>query len=390
MERFGDLSGIVVNLRTSHLVGGHQRVKHLDPSWRITKHPLADKVGTVAAGYIKTPFGRFSYREVNWHLAKEKAANLAANKISGDWDNEKLAPILEELVVKPEFFDITGFNMKEANLIITTMAEADQGNVDEAPPLPVTPFTKPGQLLKLGKHRLLCGDATDPKAWQKLMGSERAVLCVTDPPYGTEYNVHSKTKFDKISRKHNPNRWRRNIAGDADTQAALKALPLVFANMQEDSVLYATCGTDLAVDMIDWLRSKRIHYGTLMVWNKHFDVVSWNRYHAAHELIVFAGKGSRPGKLARWFGPKHETTVWDIRLDARGDRVHPTQKPVALYERAMINSSSPLEIVVDPFAGSGTCVIAAERHGRRAYMMETDPAYCDVIVKRWMTFRGKS
>jgi DNA modification methylase len=389
MEAFGDLSGIVVNRRTSHMVGGHQRIKHLEPSWKIKKHPLSDKVGTVAAGYIETPFGRFSYREVDWELKKEKAANLAANKISGDWDNQKLAPLLEELVVTPELFDMTGFNMPETNLIIETMAEAGDENIDEAPPLPATPFTKPGQLLKLGKHRLLCGDATDPKAWRRLMGAEKAALCITDPPYGTSYNVHNKSKYDKIKGAHEPHRSRPNIKGDTDTKVALEALPQIFSNLIDQGVLYLTCGTDLAVDTIQWLREHHIHYGTLMVWNKQFDVVSWNRYHAAHELIVFAGKGSRPGRLARWFGPKHETTVWDIKLDARGDRVHPTQKPVALYERAMVNSSEPREIVLDPFAGSGTSVIAAEKHGRRAFMMETDPAYCDVIVKRWMTFCRK-
>jgi len=174
MQAFGDLSGIVVNLRTSHLVGGHQRIKQLDPSWKITKHPLSDEVGTVATGYVETPFGRFSYREVDWGLTKEKAANLAANKISGDWDNQKLAPLLEELVVTPELFDVTGFNMQEANLIIETIAVAGDENVDEAPPLPATPFTKPGQLLKLGKHRLLCGDATDSKAWDRLMGARES------------------------------------------------------------------------------------------------------------------------------------------------------------------------------------------------------------------------
>jgi DNA modification methylase len=126
-----------------------------------------------------------------------------------------------------------------------------------------------------------------------------------------------------------------------------------------------------------------------MVWYKHFPVVSWNRYHAEHEHIIYCGNGSRPGKYARWFGPKQETTVWDIPLDAHGERMHPTQKPVALYERAMINSSARGDIVVDCFSGSGTCIIAAEKHNRHAYLMELHPGYCDVTIKRWMTLTGQ-
>ena len=124
-----------------------------------------------------------------------------------------------------------------------------------------------------------------------------------------------------------------------------------------------------------------------LVWHKHFQVVSWNRYHAEHELIIYCGSGSRPGKHARWYGPKQETTIWDIPL--AGDRMHATQKPVALYERAMLNSSAPAEIVVDCFAGSGSCITAAEKHNRRAYLLEIDPAYCDVMVKRWMGFTAQ-
>jgi len=117
MDAHGDLGGVVFNLRTKHTVGGHQRIKILDPSWKIEKYAESDKTGTVARGYIITPFGKFSYREVDWPLRKEMAANLAANKISGEWDNAKLAPILQELVITPQF-ELTGFTQQEANLVI--------------------------------------------------------------------------------------------------------------------------------------------------------------------------------------------------------------------------------------------------------------------------------
>jgi 16S rRNA G966 N2-methylase RsmD len=396
MQEYRDLSGIVVNVRTSHLVGGHQRVKELKPEWEITKRPLHDKTGTVASGWIETPFGRFAYREVNWDLLKEKAANLAANKISGDWDNEKLAPILEELVVRPEQLALTGFNLKEANLIIEGMRQPDDEDIDIVPPLPVTPFTKPGQLLKLGKngqHRLVCGDARKPETWMKLMAGVKADLVVTDPPYGVDMQYTT----GKASYKNNITGKRHLIhpkvaamQGDASTDVAVSTLPLIFENLRSDGAAYFTAGTELMVDIYTWLRAHDIHYGVGMFWLKDQDVVSWNHYHPRHENIIFAGKGSLPGgSNKRWFGPKGESTVWDIPLEARGSKMHRAQKPVAIYERAIINSSAPREIIVDPFAGSGTAVIGAEKLGRRAFMIENEPAYCDVIVKRLAGFMSR-
>lgn len=378
-----------MNVRTGNLIGGHQRIKTLDPTWRIVKRFTKDPVGTVAIGYIDTPEqGRLSYREVDWELKREKAANLAANKIQGEWDNEKLASVLTQLVELPEF-QLTGFTDQEANLIIEAFPDIESTQTEDIiPQRPTRATTRIGQLWKLGPHRLLCADATKPDSWERLLGDEKAALCITDPPYGEEYDVANKSEYNPITGNRKPNRSRPKISGDESTEVALATLPELFSHLVENGVAYVTCATDLAVDLIDWLRQHDIHYGTLMVWHKHFQVVSWNRYHAEHELIVFCGKGSRPGKFARWFGPKNETTVWDIPLDAHGERSHPTQKPVALYERAMVNSSAIGEIVVDPFAGSGPCLVAAEKHRRRAYLMEIDPCYCDVIVKRWMKLTG--
>jgi DNA modification methylase len=351
------------------IAGGHQRLFDLKE-----------------AGYK----GTYPVVRITRDLSKPQfaALNLALNKISGEWDNEKLAPILQDLVDLPEF-QASGFTPQEANLVIESFPDITEGAEDDKVPAPPTkPQTRPGQLWKLGRHRLLCGDATKPENWLKLMGGKKAVLCVTDFPYGVDYNVSGKTVKNPITHKRIPHNARADVGGDENVDVAMGTLPEIFKNLIDEGVAYFTCGTGLEVDIINWLRQAHIHYGITMVWHKHFAVVSWNRYHAEHELIVYAGKGSRPGKYARWFGPKDETTVWDIPLDAHGDRLHPTQKPVALYERAMINSSAPGEVLVDPCAGSGTLVIAAEKHDRTAFMMELEPARCDVIVKRWMEFTG--
>jgi DNA modification methylase len=392
MQKYGDLSGIVVNVRTGNMVGGHQRIKHLDPFWKIVKRPYRDKTGTVAIGHIETPFGRFSYREVSWDRRNERAANLAANKIQGDWDNEKLAPVLQELVTLPEF-ELTGFTAQEANLIIESYPTRETPrDDDEAPPLPAKPQTRLGQLWKLGNHRLLCADATDPESWRRLMNGARAGLCITDPPYGVDmrYTGSKASLLNEITHKRRLVRPRvAPMNGDRNTDAALRTMPLIFENLLPEATAYVTAGTDLMVDLYNWLRQNKIHYGIGMFWRKDQDVVSWNRYHPGHENIIFCGQGSLPGgNNKRWFGPKNESTIWEIPIDNRGHKVHRAQKPVALYERAIINSSAPGEIVVDPFAGSGPLIVAAEKHQRRAYMIELDPAYCDVIVKRWMAFTG--
>jgi DNA modification methylase len=369
LEHFGVVDPIITDRRLM-IIGGHQRVRALKE---------LGYVGTVPVVRLKRNLSRSDVAELN----------LALNRISGEWDNEKLAPILRELIELPSF-ELTGFTQQEANLIIESFPDIEHNeDEDEAPPLPATPLTQLGQLWKLGQHRLLCGDATDPSAWKKLLGDELAALCITDPPYGVEYDVSDKSLKNRVTGKYKPHRARDPVRGDEDTSVGIRALTQIFNHIIPDGAAYITSGTDSAVDTINWLREHEVHYGTLMVWHKHFQVVSWNRYHATHELIIYCGKGSRPGRYARWFGPKQETTIWDIPLDAHSNRMHPTQKPVALYERAMLNSSAPGEIVVDCFGGSGSCIIAAEKHNRRAYMMEIDPAYCDVIIARWIEFTGE-
>jgi len=373
LEHFGVVDPIITNQRLI-IIGGHQRVRALKE---------LEYTGTVPVIRLKRHLTRNDFAELN----------LALNKISGDWDQEKLAPILQELIELPTF-ELTGFTPQEANLIIESFPNIEPNQAeDETPPLPTKPITKPGQLWKLGPHRLLCGDATDPDAWKKLMGNQQADLCITDPPYGVDYQYeHGKGyHLEQLTgRKKFIPKKSAAMPGDETTAVALKAYPLIFQHLAHNAAAYITTGTDLLVDTVNWLRGEGIHYAVPMVWDKGHDVVSWNRYHLGHENIIFCGQGSLPGGgNKRWFGPKNESTIWRIPIDDRGGKVHRAQKPVALYERAMINSSAPGDIVADCFSGSGTCIIAAEKHRRHAYLMELDPAYCDLTIKRWMTFTGR-
>jgi DNA modification methylase len=368
IRKYGIIDPLIVD-QQYRIVGGHQRLKVLKD------------LGLKTVPVVKLQLTGRDF----------KILNLALNKISGEWDREKLVPLLEEFAPLQEL-DLTGFTRQEANLLLEEFRIDDDDAKDETAPLPEKPAAKPGDLYKLGNHRLLCGDATNSKSWESLMDDRKGHLAVTDPPYGVDYEYAAGKGFhlDQFHRKKFIPKRSAAMAGDQTSETALTTLPLLFSNLIPHAAVYITAGTNLMLDIYEWLREQGIHYGVAMVWDKGPPaVVSWNRYHPEHENIIFCGKGALPGgSNKRWFGDKNETTVWRIPIDDRGTKIHRAQKPVALYERAMINSSAPGEIVVDPFAGSGTCIIAAEKHGRRAYCIELDPRYVDVAVKRWEHFTG--
>jgi len=370
VRKFGIIDPLIVD-QGYRIVGGHQRLKALRD-----------------LGIRKAPVVKLALSSRDF-----KTLNLALNKISGEWDNELLAPLLEELAPLPEF-DLTGFSQQEANVLIETFRLEDGTQADDAPALPKKPKSRLGDMYKLGNNRLLCADATIPESWERLLAGKKASMVITDPPYGVNYELSNKFALNKLTgRKEHDKSWGK-IAQDTDCNAALNALPHIFGNLAEDGVTYITSGTRLLISIANWLDTQRIRYAPFLIWDKGFAVITWERYHAAHEFLIYCGPGSYPTKSngnarSRWFGPKNETTIWRIPIEPSKQRLHPTQKPVALYERAMINSSAQSEIVVDPFAGSGTCIIAAEKRDRRAYCIELDPKYVDVAVKRWENFTGR-
>ncbi|MGP8070505.1 MAG: DNA modification methylase [Candidatus Bathyarchaeia archaeon] len=367
VAKFGIVDPLIVD-QHYRIVGGHQRTKVLRD------------LGLKAVPVVKLQLSRRDF----------KILNLALNKISGEWDMEKLAPLLEELAPLPEL-DLTGFSQQEANLAIESFPIQPESRDDSVPELPKGTVSKPGDLYKLGNHRLLCGDARDPNSWQILLQGRKAGMVFTDRPYGVRYDVGHKFVLDEVSGLAMHHKSWGKIKQDEDSTTAVNTLPNVFENMTEDGVAYICCGTKLAVKVANWLEANHVRYAPFLVWDKKFPVITWERYHAEHELIVYCGPGSYPtcakgGIKSRWFCPKNETTVWRIPLEPNNQRMHPTQKPVAVYERAIINSSRRGEIVVDPFLGSGTCLIAAEKRHRSAYCIEIDPEYVDVAVKRWELF----
>jgi DNA modification methylase len=377
MREFGDLSGIVVNRRTGHLVGGHQRVKHLDPKWAIEKSVAEDSTGTVADGWIQTPWGRIGYREVDWPEGKEKAANLAANKHGGEFDMPSVKELFKSIDID---LDLTGFLRDERDHIIGNGHDGLDDSEDAVPAL-AKPKTKIGDLYVLGSHRLLCGDATNADHAWRLMEDRRASLMWTDPPYGVSYV--GKTKAKKTIQND----------GEGDIEGLLK-MAFSWANQvlapgaaiyvaHPPGALSVTFGK--AFLFAGW----RLHQ--TLVWVKDSMVLGYSDYHYRHEPIYFGYKNGE-GRYGRgglgWHGRNDETSVFEIpRPKASED--HPTMKPVALVEQMVRNSSETGAFVYDPFSGSGTTLIACERTGRHCFAMEIDPAYCDVVVKRWEKLTGQ-
>ena len=383
LYEFGDLSGIVFNRQTGNLVGGHQRIKCLpeDAEIKSKKLKTMSRTGTIAQGTITIDGEDYAYREVDWPLEREKAANLAANKHGGDFDEALLAPMLKELTDRDTFdVSLTGFEGLELDNLIASLSkspEAGKTDPDKAPGLPAVPITQLGDIYILGDHRLLCGDATKQEDVELLMDSQKADMVLTDPPYGVNYSNANRPKPSKKD-------LGRMINDDIDLNSFL---PLVYHNLdiytKDDSSFYIWYADKTTLQFYSALLNTKIQFNQMLVWVKPM-LLGRARYQYAHEPFIFAVKGS----------PYHtddrtKTTVWDFGGYDKSNYQHPTQKPVILFEEAVNNSSQNNNIILDLFLGSGSTLIACEKTGRICYGMEIDPQYCDVIVKRWEDYTGK-
>jgi len=366
LVEFGDLSGIVFNRRTGQLVGGHQRSKVLDSGAEVViakSYPKPTKTGTVAEGYVTDYTGeRYAYREVDWDKHREMAANVAANKGAGEWDLPELTTWLKELASFDVDFDLdlTMFDKDElAPLGLIEVAAhtrvgatgVDEDEVPEKAP----PRTKLGDVYRLGDHRLMCGDSMDEKSLARLLKGTEASACISDPPYGIDWDT-DHTRFTGGVSPGRKNRTR--IANDAvpfdpKPWAGYKSVVLFGANFFASS----------------------LPVGTWLVWDKRFK--NGEAFLADAEVAwMKGGKGVYIHSITSQGFVRPEKTQ------------HPTQKPIALMEWC-IEKAKAGDTVLDPFGGSGSTLIACEKLQRRCFMMELDPAYCDVIIERWEKYTGR-
>jgi DNA modification methylase len=316
------------------------------------------------------------------HLSpiQKRAYILADNRIAENagWDEELLKVELAELKLGDYDLSLTGFDADEIDQLLD--GESNDGLTDEdaVPETPTQPISKPGDIWQLGDHRLLCGDATDPTCYKVLLSDELADMVFTDPPYNVDY---ANTPKDKQRCTHRP------ILNDnlgADFGGFLQAACAQMLSVTKGALYIAMSSSELDT-LQSAFRSAGGKWSTFVIWAKNTFTLGRADYQRQYEPMLY---GWRDGNDRYWCGARDQGDVWFVKKPVKND-LHPTMKPVELVERAVRNSSKSRDIVLDPFGGSGTTLIACEKSGRRARLIELDPKYVDVIVKRWEEFTGK-
>ena len=310
-----------------------------------------------------------------------KAFRLLANQSANwaEWDELLLSAELNDLLAEDYDLSLIGFDDAELEALLAGDVDPEtvsREGEDEVPEAPETPISRHGDLWVLGKHRLLCGDATAATDVERLLGDVTPLLMVTDPPYGVKYDPG----------------W-RNKAGAAATKRTGKVLNDDRADWREawalfpGDVAYVWHGALHATTVAESLEASGFNIRSQIIWAKDRLVLSRGDYHWQHEPCLYAVKKTGKG---HWAGDRKQTTLWQIaNKDQDAATVHGTQKPVECMRRPILNNSSPGQAVYEPFMGSGTTLIAAETTGRVCYGIELDPAYVDVAVERWQQFTGK-
>ena len=311
---------------------------------------------------------------------QRRALILADNKIAenASWDDELLGLELAELKDGGFELGITGFSADEWDALIAGDASNDGlTDEDQVPEVPENPISRTGDIWLLGEHKLLCGDATKAEDYKALLGDELVDMTFTDPPYNVNY---ANTAKDKIRGKNRP--ILNDNMGDGFGAFLLAACQNIL-NVTKGAVYVAMSSSELDT-LQSAFRAAGGKWSTFVIWAKNTFTMGRADYQRQYEPILY---GWKDGADHYWCGARDQGDVWQIKKPHKND-LHPTMKPVELVERAVRNSSKTRDLVLDPFGGSGTTIIACEKSGRRARLIELDPKYVDVIVKRWQEFTG--
>jgi DNA modification methylase len=354
--------------------------------WGWTNPVLVDEVGGIIAGHGRVMAAtKLGLREVpvivaaGWSEAQRRAYVIADNKLAlnAGWDDAALALELGELQGLGFNLDLTGFDSDELlDLLEDKTEKVGLTEDDEVGEPPAVPVTIAGNLWRLGAHRLLCGDSTSADQVQELMGDAMADMLLTDPPYNVDYEGKTKEAL-KIQNDKKDDSTFRQFLSDAFNACVLVMKPgAVFYIWHADSEGYNFRGA---------CRDAGMTVRQSLIWKKQTLVMGRQDYHWKHEPCLY---GWKDGAAHLWATDRKQTTVLEFDRPTRSSE-HPTMKPVSLFEYQMLNNTKGADIVLDVFGGSGTTVIACEKHGRHARLMELDPKYCDVIIKRWQDFTGR-
>jgi len=354
IEQFGYVEPVIWNKTTGRVVGGHQRLKVL----------------------IDMGITEVDCVVVELSEAKEKALNVALNKISGDWDKDKLALLIADLQGADFDVSLTGFDPAELDDLfkdsIKDKIKDDDFDVDAE--LKQPPVTKLGDLWTLGRHRLVCGDSTKAETFAALMDDRKANLVITDPPYNVNYEGSAgKIKND-------------NMANDAFYNFLLTAFQNTEAVMADDASIYVFHSDTEGLNFRRAFSDAGFYLSGCCIWKKQSLVLGRSPYQWQHEPVLYGWK--KTGKH-QWYSGRKETTIWEFdKPKKNGD--HPTMKPIPLLAYPIMNSSMSNTLVLDPFGGSGSTLIACEQSDRSCATIELYEKYCDVIVKRYIEQVGSA
>ena len=391
IARFGFVEGAVHDGRTGRIIAGHGRLEALT---------AMEAAGDRAPEGILVVDGRWQMPlQYGWSSRSDAEAeallvNLNRLTETGGWNYQELADLLSDLRGEdPDLLALSGYDDEDLDKLLTDLANAqpdtDHGDkdLDDVPELQATPRSVAGDVWLLGEHRLAVGDSTDPAVFRALMGTERADLVWTDPPYGVAY-YHGMTPEQAKVLNHRTDGL--TVSNDTLTGDALRALLADSLGLASDACRagacwYVACPTgEPILEFGAVLKDLGIWRHTL-VWVKHRFVFGQADYHYRHEGLLY---GWKPGEAHHAVPDRTQDTVWEFDMPHRSTE-HPTMKPVELVVKAIKNSSDVGDIVLDPFAGSGTTLIASEMTRRKARLIELDPRYADVICRRFQLLTGQ-
>lgn len=352
IEQFGYVEPVIWNKTTAHVVGGHQRLK-----------VLLDMGITEVECVV-----------IEMNEEKEKALNIALNKISGDWDKDKLMLLIADLQGADFDVSLTGFEPAELDALFKDSLKdgIHEDGFDVDAELQKPALTKQGDVWMLGQHRLVCGDSTKADTFNVLMDGKLANLVVTDPPYNVNYEGSAgKIKND-------------NMGNEAFYTFLLSAFQNTEVAMAKDASIYVFHADTEGLNFRKAFSDAGFYLSGTCIWKKQSLVLGRSPYQWQHEPVLFGWKKS--GKH-NWYADRKQTTIWEFEKPKK-NADHPTMKPVALVAYPILNSSLSNCIVLDPFGGSGSTLIACEQTDRICYTIELDEKYCDVIVKRYIEQAG--
>jgi DNA modification methylase len=311
--------------------------------------------------------------------AQAKAYRLADNRTheESSWDQKRLVSELKELIGLDFELALTGFDAEEIKGLMA-LAEAIENGLtdeDECPEVNEDCISKPGDIWILGRHRLMCGDSTSITDVEKLVAGDLADMVFTDPPYNVDYEGYTD---EKLTIKQD------SMTDDEFKKFLMDIFASYFSSVKKGAGMYVCHGSIYQREFQNALEANGFKIRNQIIWAKNHFAWGMGRYKFQHEPIFYC---YQQGQSDAWYGDKTQSTLWQIDKP-NANRLHPTMKPVGLVEIAIMNSSKAGDVILDLFGGSGSTLIACEKTARNAKIMEIDPKYSDVIIKRWQEYTG--